>query len=92
MTVIFALAGMSVGSLFSLGITYMADLTPKELLPTGNLLCGIFFSLGSLSGPIFGGLYLQVAQGFSFLLLIACVLGITLCLNLLYTFKTRVSA
>ena len=91
-TTIFALAGMSVGSLFSLGITYMADLTPKELLPTGNLLCGIFFSLGSLSGPIFGGLYLQVAQGFSFLLLIACVLGITLCVNLLYTFKKRVSA
>ena len=44
----FLLAGMSVGSMFSLGITYMTDLTPKELLPTGNLLCGIFFSLGSL--------------------------------------------
>ena len=90
-TTIFALAGMSVGSLFSLGITYMADLTPKELLPTGNLLCGIFFSLGSLSGPTFGGLYLQVAEGFSFLLLIACVLGVTLCVNLFYTFKKRVS-
>lgn len=90
-TTIFALAGMSVGSLFSLGITYMADLTPKELLPTGNLLCGIFFSLGSLSGPTFGGLYLQVAQQFSFLSLIACVLGVTLCANLFYTFKKRVS-
>lgn len=52
---IFLIAGMSVGSMFSLGITYMTDLTPKELLPTGNLLCGIFFSLGSLSGPFLGG-------------------------------------
>ena len=82
-TVLFALAGMSVGSLFSLGITYMADLTPKELLPTGNLLCGIFFSLGSLSGPILGGLYLQVAD-YSFLLLIAAVLFIVLCANVFY--------
>lgn len=83
-TVILALAGMSVGSLFSLGITYMADLTPKELLPTGNLLCGIFFSLGSLSGPTFGGLYLQIAEGVSFLLLIATVLFVVLCVNLFY--------
>lgn len=83
-TVFFALAGMSVGSLFSMGITYMADLTPKELLPTGNLLCGIFFSLGSLSGPVFGGLYLQVAEGISFLLLIAAVLFLVLCANLFY--------
>lgn len=83
-TVSFALAGMSVGSLFSMGITYMTDLTPKELLPTGNLLCGIFFSLGSLSGPIFGGYYLQVAQGISFLLLIAGVLFAVLCTNVFY--------
>ncbi|MGM9948823.1 MAG: MFS transporter [Lysinibacillus sp.] len=83
-TVLFVLAGMSVGSLFSLGITYMADLTPKELLPTGNLLCGIFFSLGSLSGPTFGGVYLQVAEGYSFLLLIAAILFIVLCANVFY--------
>lgn len=80
----FALAGMSIGSLFSLGITYMADLTPKELLPTGNLLCGIFFSLGSLSGPVFGGYYLQAVEGVSFLLLIAAVLFSVLCINIFY--------
>lgn len=90
-TVLFALAGMSVGSLFSLGITYMADLTPKELLPTGNLLCGIFFSLGSLSGPTFGGLYLQIAEGYSFLLLIAAVLFIVLCANVFYKNRTPIA-
>ena len=71
---IFFFAGMSVGSMFSLGITYMADLTPKELLPTGNLLCGIFFSLGSLSGPFIGGVYLEMFPSDGFLLLVATML------------------
>lgn len=75
-TAIFLFAGMSVGSMFSLGITYMADLTPKELLPTGNLLCGIFFSLGSLSGPFIGGMYLEMFPSEGFLLLIATMLFI----------------
>ena len=66
---------MFVGSTFSLGISYMADLTPKELLPTGNLICGIFFSIGSLSGPFLGGLFIQLFEGLSFLILIALLLG-----------------
>ena len=62
------------GSMYGLGITYMTDLTPKELLPTGNLLCGIFFSLGSLTGPFLGGFYLQKFPQISFLLLISSLL------------------
>lgn len=54
----------------------MADLTPKELLTTGNLLCGISFSLGSLTGPFIGGLYLQMVHSFSFLHFIAAMLFI----------------
>ena len=68
-------AGLFVGSIFSLGISYMSELTPKELLPTGNLLCGIFFSMGSLAGPLLGGLFLEFEAGFSFLLLISLFLG-----------------
>lgn len=70
----FVLAGMFVGSIFSLGISYMADLMPRELLPTGNLLCGIAFSIGSLAGPILGGLFLELTHELSFLLLIAFIL------------------
>lgn len=70
----FAIIGMCIGSMFSLGITYMTDLTPKELLPTGNLICGIFFSIGSLSGPFLGGLYLQTVENISFLILISAML------------------
>ncbi|MEI4770178.1 MFS transporter [Psychrobacillus sp. FJAT-51614] len=74
--ILFFIAGMFVGSTFSLGISYMADLTPKELLPTGNLICGISFSLGSLSGPFLGGLFIQLFEGISFLVLVALLLGI----------------
>ncbi|MED4018374.1 MFS transporter [Sutcliffiella cohnii] len=65
------LAGMFVGSTFSLGIAYMTDLMPKNLLPTGNLMCGIFFSFGSLLGPILGGLFIQLFEGISFFTIIS---------------------
>ncbi|MGE7622374.1 MFS transporter [Viridibacillus sp. NPDC096237] len=80
---VFLSAGLFAGSLFSLGITYMTDLTPKELLPTGNLLCGIFFSLGSLSGPFLGGLYLQFVTQYSFLLLVSIMLLIVFFISLI---------
>ncbi|TWT13444.1 MFS transporter [Planomicrobium sp. CPCC 101079] len=70
----FAAAGMFVGSTFSLGISFMADLMPKELLPTGNLLCGIAFSVGSLAGPFLGGVFVEYIENFSFLLLISAML------------------
>ncbi|GAE36424.1 MFS transporter [Halalkalibacter akibai] len=68
------IAGMIVGSLFSLGISYMTDLTPKELLPTGNILCGIAFSLGSLAGPYLGGLFIEFSEGISFFMIISSML------------------
>ncbi len=88
-TVVFFICGMFLGSIFSLGITYMADLTPKELLPTGNLLCGIFFSLGSLMGPFIGGLYLQIVKGVSFLVFITIILFIIFIMILLFGKQTR---
>ena len=82
----FLIAGIFVGSTFSLGISYMADLTPKELLPTGNLLCGMFFSIGSLTGPFMGGLFLELVEGFSFLWLVSLFL---LALSMLSLLKTK---
>ncbi|MDP4552258.1 MFS transporter [Alkalihalobacillus macyae] len=57
--ILFILAGMMVGSLFSLSITYLADLLPNSLLPTGNILAGIFFGMGSILGPYLGGLFID---------------------------------
>lgn len=70
----FFLAGCLVGSTFSLGISFMADLSPKELLPTGNLLCGMFFSIGSLVGPFIGGIFIQYFESISFFHIISTVL------------------
>ncbi|MCO0596332.1 MFS transporter [Peribacillus butanolivorans] len=70
----FLLGGMMVGSTFSLGISYMADLLPRNLLPAGNLLCSIFYSLGSIGGPFLGGLVIEYLQGGNFFYLISIML------------------
>ncbi|PSL43594.1 putative MFS family arabinose efflux permease [Salsuginibacillus halophilus] len=55
----FSMLGMLLGSLYSLGLMYLADLLPKQLLPTGNVLMAISFSLGSMSGPVAGGIVID---------------------------------
>lgn len=47
----FFVLGIFLGSMYSLGLSYMTDLTPLELLPAGNILVGMSFSLGSILGP-----------------------------------------
>ena len=53
------LAGMVIGSCFSLGLGFMTDLLPRHLLPAGNILSGIAFSLGSILGPVLGGVFIE---------------------------------
>ncbi|MGZ0084466.1 MFS transporter [Caldibacillus thermoamylovorans] len=67
-------AGMFSGSLFSLGIAYMTDLLPKALLPAGNLLCGMLYSLGSMIGPPLSGSAVDVAADAFFLAVSAVLL------------------
>ncbi|WLR42526.1 MFS transporter [Bacillus carboniphilus] len=69
-----ALAGMAIGSIFSLGISFMADLVPRSLLPAGNLLSGISFSIGSIVGPFLGGMYIQFVPGGNFFHVISSIL------------------
>lgn len=70
----FTLAGMFTGSLFSLSITFLADILPPSLLPAGNLMTGIAFSIGSISGPYLGGLFLEYFPGVSFFYVIVIML------------------
>jgi len=72
--ILFTVAGMFVGSLYSLGIAYMTDLLPRHLLPTGNLMVSITFSFGSMSGPILGGIFVDVLPNVSFFYFITAVL------------------
>ncbi|WP_270182748.1 MFS transporter [Alkalihalobacillus sp. CinArs1] len=77
------ISGMTVGSLFSLSITYLADLLPTDLLPTGNILAGIFFGVGSILGPFLGGMFIDLLEKGSIFyvisgMLIVLFLGIAL--------------
>src|SRR5699024_9650948 len=74
--VTFTLAGIFVCSLYSLGISYMTDLLPTPLLPAGNLLVAITFSIGSISGPFIGGMFIEMFPGVSFFYIIVCILTI----------------
>ncbi|AGE21004.1 MFS transporter [Geobacillus thermoleovorans] len=73
-------AGMFTGSLFSLGIAYMTDLLPKELLPAGNLLCGMLYSLGSMTGPPLAGSVVDLSSRAFFLAVSAVLLVPAICL------------
>lgn len=70
----FFLAGMLVGSIYSLGLAYMVDLVPRHLLPAGNLVASILFSIGSIAGPFIGGLTIQYLNNISFFYTISLML------------------
>ncbi|WLV25379.1 MFS transporter [Aciduricibacillus chroicocephali] len=74
----FAVAGMFVGSIYSLGVTYMVDLLPPYLLTVGNTLCSVLYSVGSLAGPIIGGASLQYIKGINFFFIIGSFLLVIL--------------
>ncbi|WP_235195202.1 MFS transporter [Exiguobacterium oxidotolerans] len=67
---IFAFSGMALGSTYSLGVAYMTEQLPSHLLPTGNLLAGISFSLGSILGPIAGSVFVLLPPAFYFSLFV----------------------
>lgn len=56
---LFAIAGGVVGSFFSLGLAYAADILPRSMLPAANVIASIHFSIGSIMGPTLGGLGLR---------------------------------
>lgn len=68
--ILFMIVGGLVGSFFSLGLAYAADILPKAYLPSANVIASMHFSLGSLIGPNIGGLAIQhVSLGSMFFIL-----------------------
>lgn len=68
--VLFAIAGGVVGSFYSLGLAYAADILPRSILPAANVIASIHFSIGSIMGPTLGGFgirYVSVHSIFLFL-------------------------
>ncbi|EIT84690.1 putative MFS major facilitator transporter [Fictibacillus macauensis ZFHKF-1] len=74
--VLFFIAGMFIGSLFSLGMMYLSDLLPPYLLPVGNILAGIAFSAGSMSGPLIGGTFIATFDAGAFVYAICGMLAV----------------
>ncbi|RAI80082.1 MFS transporter [Macrococcoides goetzii] len=85
---LFFITGIFVGSMYSLGVTFMTEITPKYLLPAGNLMCGLIFSIGSILGPILGGLVIQISHNTQFFSYIAFILLAISCATL-YDYKKR---
>ncbi|GIP22840.1 MFS transporter [Paenibacillus sp. J22TS3] len=56
---LFALAGGVVGSFYSLGMSYAADIVPKTILPAAGVIASVHYSVGSVLGPVFGGYGIQ---------------------------------
>ncbi|WP_410511040.1 MFS transporter [Paenibacillus sp. BR2-3] len=61
--VLLVFAGGFVGSFFSLGLAYAADILPRNLLPAANVVSSFHFSAGSIIGPGLGGLLLEYGWG-----------------------------
>ncbi|MCM2676780.1 MFS transporter [Alkalicoccobacillus plakortidis] len=60
--ILFIAGGGCVGSLYSLGVAYMADLVPTHLLPTANVMMAVSFGLGSITGPLIGGWSIELFE------------------------------
>ncbi|WP_342387413.1 MFS transporter [Salinicoccus bachuensis] len=89
LVLLFILAGVFVGSMYSLGISYMTDITPKSNLPAGNLMAGIMFSLGSIIGPVIGGYVITVTGGDYYFTFFTLAIAIITTLNISFIYRRR---
>ncbi|MFC7440377.1 MFS transporter [Laceyella putida] len=80
----FSLIGGMIGSIFSMGLAFLADLLPARHLPTANVIASVHFSLGSMLGPYLGGLSIKVWGGHVLFYLIAGALASFVLLALTY--------
>ncbi|SDN74185.1 MFS transporter [Alkalicoccus daliensis] len=83
----FVITGMLLGSLFSLGITYLADLVPASLLPTGNVMTAVLFGFGSMTGPIVGGILIEVIGSGAIYYSISAMLGLMVAAGCIFEFQ-----
>ncbi|WP_397386526.1 MFS transporter [Paenibacillus terrigena] len=57
--ILFMIAGGMLGSFFSLGLAFAADILPKAYLPSANVVASFIFSIGSILAPNLAGIGMQ---------------------------------
>lgn len=55
---ILGVCGAMVGSVYSLGLAYAADLLPKHMIPAAGIIAGVLFSIASIAAPNVNGFLL----------------------------------
>lgn len=60
MMFLLAVAGAAVGSFYSLGLAYAADILPASMIPTAGIVAGINFGIASIFAPGINGFMMQV--------------------------------
>lgn len=52
----FLSAGLLIGSLYSLSMSYVSDMLPRSLIPLGNIQMSFSYSIGCMAGPVVSNL------------------------------------
>ncbi len=60
MMLLLALAGAAVGSFYSLGLAFAADILPASMVPTAGIIAGVNFGVASILAPNVNGLMMQL--------------------------------
>jgi MFS family permease len=71
MMVLLAIAGAAVGSFYSLGLAYAADILPAGMVPTAGIIAGMNFSVASILAPNVNGYLMQCFEPWTMFLLMA---------------------
>ncbi|WP_164491622.1 MFS transporter [Staphylospora marina] len=85
----FVLTGGLLGSIYSLGLAYLADILPGRFLPLANAVASIHFSVGSLLGPVIGGMLIEWMGGESLFYFLSVVLSGFVVLAVAYRVQHR---
>lgn len=65
MMVLLAIAGAAVGSFYSLGLAFAADILPGSMVPTAGIVAGINFGVASIMAPNVNGLLMEIWEPWS---------------------------
>lgn len=75
MMLLLALAGAAVGSFYSLGLAYSADILPASMVPTAGIISAMNFSIASILAPNANGYVLQYFQPWLIFVIMGALLG-----------------